>query len=56
MLVPEAIQDGFVAATSAVRGLTMPLADHLSPAGSYMDPEIPRSASPKRRPARHTTS
>jgi hypothetical protein len=39
MLVPEAIQDGFVAATNAVRGLTMPLADHLSPAGSFTDPE-----------------
>ena len=39
MLVPEAIQDGFVAATNAVRGLTMSLADHLSPAGSFTDPE-----------------
>ncbi len=34
MLVPEAVQDGFVAATNAVRGLTMPLVDRVSPAGS----------------------
>src|SRR6478609_3100110 len=39
MLVPEAIQDGFVAATNAVRGTTMPLEDHVSPAGSFTDPE-----------------
>lgn len=39
MLVPEAIQDGYVAATNAVRGPTMPLASHLSPAGSFTDPE-----------------
>lgn len=39
MLVPEAIQDGFVAATNAVRGPTMPLAEHPSPAGSFTDPE-----------------
>src|SRR5262249_16134052 len=39
MLVPEAIQDGFVAATNAVRGPTMPLGDHVSPTGSFTDPE-----------------
>ncbi len=39
MLVPEAFQDGFVAATNAVRGPTMPLADHVSPAGSFTDPD-----------------
>jgi dihydrolipoamide dehydrogenase len=39
MLVPEAIQDGFVAATNAVQGPTMPLGDHVSPAGSFTDPE-----------------
>jgi dihydrolipoamide dehydrogenase len=39
MLVPEAIRDGFLAATNAVRGATMPLANHLSPAGSFTDPE-----------------
>ena len=31
MLVPQAIQDGFVAATNAVRGLTMTLGDQASP-------------------------
>jgi dihydrolipoamide dehydrogenase len=39
MLVPEAIQEGFVAATNAVRGPIMPLGDHVSPAGSFTDPE-----------------
>jgi pyruvate/2-oxoglutarate dehydrogenase complex dihydrolipoamide dehydrogenase (E3) component len=39
MLVPEAIQDGFVAATNAVQGTIMPLGDRVSPAGSFTDPE-----------------
>jgi len=39
MLVPEAIQDGFEAATNAVRGPTMPLGDRVSPSGSFTDPE-----------------
>lgn len=39
LLVPEAIQDGFTAATNAVQGPTMPLADHVSPAGSFTEPE-----------------
>jgi pyruvate/2-oxoglutarate dehydrogenase complex dihydrolipoamide dehydrogenase (E3) component len=39
MLVPEALQDGFVAATNAVRGPTMPLGDRVSPSGSFTDPE-----------------
>jgi pyruvate/2-oxoglutarate dehydrogenase complex dihydrolipoamide dehydrogenase (E3) component len=39
MLVPEASQDGFVAATNAVQGMTLPLVDHVSPAGSFTDPE-----------------
>lgn len=39
MLVPEAIQQGFVAATNAVRGPTMPLADQVAPIGSFTDPE-----------------
>src|SRR5262249_24234268 len=38
MLVPEAIQDGFVAATNAVQGTTMPLGSHVSPVGSFTDP------------------
>lgn len=39
MLVPQAIQDGFVAATNAVRGPTMPLEKQVSPIGSFTDPE-----------------
>jgi dihydrolipoamide dehydrogenase len=39
MLVPEAIQDGFVAATNAVQGPTLPLENHVSPVGSFTDPE-----------------
>jgi dihydrolipoamide dehydrogenase len=39
MLVPEAMQDGLVAATNAVRGLTMPLGNRVSPTGSFTDPE-----------------
>jgi pyruvate/2-oxoglutarate dehydrogenase complex dihydrolipoamide dehydrogenase (E3) component len=39
MLVPEARQDGFVAATNAVQGTTLPLVDHVSPAGGFTDPE-----------------
>jgi pyruvate/2-oxoglutarate dehydrogenase complex dihydrolipoamide dehydrogenase (E3) component len=39
LLVPQAIQDGFVAATNAVRGVTMTRADRVSPIGSFTDPE-----------------
>lgn len=39
MLVPQAIQDGFLAATNAVRGPTTPLATQVSPIGSFTDPE-----------------
>ena len=39
MLVPQAIQDGFVAATNAVRGATTTLGDQVSPIGSFTDPE-----------------
>ncbi len=39
MLVPQAIQEGFVAATNAVRGLTMVIGDPVSPIGSFTDPE-----------------
>jgi len=39
MLVPEAIQDGFLAATNAVQGPSLPLEDRVSPVGSYTDPE-----------------
>ena len=39
LLVPQAIHDGFVAATNAVRGATMTLEDRVSPIGSFTDPE-----------------
>jgi len=39
MLVPAAIEDGFVAATNAVQGSTHPLRQRVSPAGSFSDPE-----------------
>jgi hypothetical protein len=39
MLVPEAMQDGLVAASNAVRGPIMPLGNRVSPTGSFMDPE-----------------
>jgi dihydrolipoamide dehydrogenase len=42
MLVPEAIHDGFVAATNAVRGPTMTLENRVSPVGSFTDPEYAR--------------
>ena len=39
MLVPQAIQDGFVAATNAVQGMTMKVEEQVSPIGSFTDPE-----------------
>jgi len=39
MLVPQAIQDGFIAATNAVRGAEMKLLDQPAPIGSFTDPE-----------------
>ena len=39
MLVPQAIQDGFVAATNAVKGQVMTLLDKPAPIGSFTDPE-----------------
>ena len=39
MLVPQAIQDGFAAATNAVQGPTTPLSDPVTPIGSFTDPE-----------------
>ena len=39
MLVPEAMQDGLVAATNAVRGPIMPLGNRVNPTGSFTDPE-----------------
>jgi len=39
MLAPQAIHDGFIAATNAVRGPTMQLPDKAAPIGSFTDPE-----------------
>jgi dihydrolipoamide dehydrogenase len=39
LLVPPAIQDGFVAATNAVRGPSLPLDEQVHPIGSFTDPE-----------------
>jgi dihydrolipoamide dehydrogenase len=39
MLVPQALQAGFVAATNTVLGPTLPLEDEVSPIGSFTDPE-----------------
>jgi pyruvate/2-oxoglutarate dehydrogenase complex dihydrolipoamide dehydrogenase (E3) component len=39
LLVPPAIQDGFVAATNAVRGPTLTLPKAANPIGSFTDPE-----------------
>jgi pyruvate/2-oxoglutarate dehydrogenase complex dihydrolipoamide dehydrogenase (E3) component len=39
MLVPQAIQEGFVAATNAVRGPTEMIGEPVSPIGSFTDPE-----------------
>jgi pyruvate/2-oxoglutarate dehydrogenase complex dihydrolipoamide dehydrogenase (E3) component len=39
MLVPQASQDGFVAATNAVRGMTTTLGEQVSPIGSFTEPE-----------------
>jgi dihydrolipoamide dehydrogenase len=39
MLVPQGIQEGFVAATNTVRGATTTLENQASPIGSFTDPE-----------------
>jgi dihydrolipoamide dehydrogenase len=39
LLVPQGIQEGFVAATNAVRGPTTTLGSQASPIGSFTDPE-----------------
>jgi dihydrolipoamide dehydrogenase len=39
MLVPQAIQDGFIAATNAVCGPTTKLPEQAAPIGSFTDPE-----------------
>jgi pyruvate/2-oxoglutarate dehydrogenase complex dihydrolipoamide dehydrogenase (E3) component len=39
MLAPQAVQDGFAAATNAVRGATTTLGQQVCPTGSFTDPE-----------------
>ena len=39
MLVPGAIEDGFVAATNAIQGPTLPLPHRVTPSGSFTHPE-----------------
>ena len=39
MLVPQAVQGGYVAATNAVLGPTLPFKDEVSPTGSFTEPE-----------------
>ena len=39
MLVSQAVPDGFVAATNAVQGPTLPVGERVNPAGSFTDPE-----------------
>ena len=48
LLVP-AIQDGFVAATNAVRGPTMTLGEAVNPIGSFTDPEYAQVGLTERR-------
>jgi pyruvate/2-oxoglutarate dehydrogenase complex dihydrolipoamide dehydrogenase (E3) component len=39
MLVPQAVQGGFIAATNAVQGSRLPFWNEVSPIGSFTDPE-----------------
>src|SRR5262249_1700897 len=39
LLVPQAIHDGFIAGTNAVRGPTMSIPEQVAPIGSFTDPE-----------------
>src|SRR5262249_16844374 len=39
LLVPQAIHDGFIAGTNAVKGPSMPLPNQVVPIGSFTDPE-----------------
>jgi pyruvate/2-oxoglutarate dehydrogenase complex dihydrolipoamide dehydrogenase (E3) component len=39
MLIPQALQQGFVAGTNAVQGATLEIGEHVSPIGSFTNPE-----------------
>jgi len=55
MLVPQAIQDGFVAATNAVRDAAMILPSDVAPIGSFTDPEYAQVGLTEKRAAeKHT--
>ena len=43
MLVPQAVQDGFVAGTNAVRETEMTIEEVVAPIGSFTDPEYARA-------------
>jgi pyruvate/2-oxoglutarate dehydrogenase complex dihydrolipoamide dehydrogenase (E3) component len=42
MLVPQAVHDGWIAATNAVRGRARPLAEGVCPIGGFSEPEYAR--------------
>ena len=42
MLVPQAVHDGWIAATNAVRGRTRPLDEGICPIGGFSEPEYAR--------------
>ena len=42
MLVPQAVHDGWIAATNAVRGRTRPLDEGVCPIGGFSEPEYAR--------------
>jgi dihydrolipoamide dehydrogenase len=50
MLVPPAMQQGFVAATNAVCGATMPLEDGVKTTASFTDPEYAQTGLTEARP------
>jgi pyruvate/2-oxoglutarate dehydrogenase complex dihydrolipoamide dehydrogenase (E3) component len=56
MLVPQAVQDGFLAATNAVQDHGFTLTPPVSPVGSFTAPEYAKSGSPRPKPATTTTS
>ena len=56
LLVPPALQEGFVAATNAVCGAAVTIGNTVNPTGSFTDPEYAQVGLTEARHARHTTS
>ena len=56
MLVPGAVEDGFIAATNAVQGPTHPLRHRVSPAGSFTHPEYAQVGLTEAKARKPTTS